>query len=265
MILRKVYKTVQFGLTGRFGPLPTPEKWVFLVGCYNSGTTLLAKLLGAHPKIGSMPREGQFYTDQLVTPISVGLPRLWATVPERFYMDENTPNTANIPRMMRQWGAHFNDHTRPVLLEKSPPNAARTRWLQKAFPNAHFIGILRNGYAVAEGIHRKEGHSLESGITQWLKSNQTMLADFEHLENKILIRYEDLTARPDKTLKDILSFLNLDTDGFSVSGQTWQIHEQTTTIKNMNPRSFKALSNAQRQEIEVIAGSLLQKLDYQIT
>ncbi|MBK9319321.1 MAG: sulfotransferase [Bacteroidetes bacterium] len=44
---------------------PEPEKWVFILGCYNSGTTLLHKLLATHSDIGSMPNEGQFYSSQL--------------------------------------------------------------------------------------------------------------------------------------------------------------------------------------------------------
>ena len=35
-----------------FGYMPTPEKWVFIVGCYNSGTTLLHDLLASHHNFG---------------------------------------------------------------------------------------------------------------------------------------------------------------------------------------------------------------------
>ena len=32
---------------------PKPEKWVFITGCYNSGTTLLHEILAMHAKVGS--------------------------------------------------------------------------------------------------------------------------------------------------------------------------------------------------------------------
>ena len=41
------------------------------------------------------------------------------------------------------------------------------RWLQEVFPNSCFIGVVRNGFAVAEGIKRKGEKPVEwiaSGI-----------------------------------------------------------------------------------------------------
>ena len=61
-----------------FGRIPQPQKRVFLVGCYNPGTTLLLQLLDSQTSIGSPPTKGQFLTDQLATPREVGLSRLWA-------------------------------------------------------------------------------------------------------------------------------------------------------------------------------------------
>lgn len=39
-----------------------PQKWIFIVGCYNSGTTLLEKILSLHPMIGSLRDEGVMLT-----------------------------------------------------------------------------------------------------------------------------------------------------------------------------------------------------------
>ncbi len=260
--VKRTLKRVKFAYDARRGPLPAPQKWVFIVGCYNSGTTLLHDLLGSHPQIGTMPSEGQFLTDQLPTPMSLGLPRLWALAPERFSMDEETAGRVDLLRLKKQWGACYNDPRRPVLLEKTPTNAARTRWLQRHFENAHFIGIIRNGYAVVEGIHRKEGHSLEQGSQQWQRSNDIMLRDFEHLTHKLMVRYEDLTDTPDATLRDILAFLGLEGGNFSVTGRAWSIHEQTSAIQNMNPRSLKSLTEEEYRLIEGIAGDMLHRLGY---
>jgi hypothetical protein len=113
--------------------MPKPDRWVFLVGCYNSGTTLLHDLLASNPNVGSLHTEGQFLTDQLVLPKAVGLARLWASQPEHFQMDESSDGGVSADKIKRQWGARFDDPNRPVLIEKSPTNAARTRWLQRVF------------------------------------------------------------------------------------------------------------------------------------
>lgn len=114
-------------LNGYLGPIPAPEKWCFIVGCYNSGTKLLHKILSTHPKIGSMPNEGQFFTDQLLLPKVVGLPRIWALDPDRFRMTADDYPQVDIKTLQRQWGAKYNNPFKPVLIEKSPTNAGRTR------------------------------------------------------------------------------------------------------------------------------------------
>lgn len=255
-------KKLRLLLNGYIGPLPRPERWVFLVGCYNSGTTLLHDVLATHPHIGSMVWEGQFFTDQLPLPKALGLPRLWALAPERFRLREGEGEGVNTARLKRQWGAQYNDPHRPILLEKSPTNAGRTRWLQQHFPGAHFIGIVRNGYAVAEGIHRKAGHPLETAAEQWRVSNEIMFEDFEHLERKILVRYEDLTESFDTSMSEIARFLGLEGSYFGAKERSWKIHEQTSSVRNMNPRSLASLSSDDVERIHAVAGPLLERLGY---
>jgi hypothetical protein len=260
--VKDLSRRVRLEINGRFGPLPTPSRWVFLVGCFNSGTTLLHDLLAEHPQIGRMPDEGQFLTDQLVVPREVGLRRLWALEPERFQLDETGGHDIDVTRLKRQWGAQFNDPTRPVLLEKTPTNAARTRWLQAHFPNAVFVGIIRDGRAVAEGIRRKTGHSLGLAARQWARSNEIMLRDFEHLDRRRIIRYEELTAATAAVIDDLLGFLDLPPMSIGGSDRTWKIHEQNASIQNMNSRSLAALSSDEMREIEREAGTMLATLGY---
>jgi hypothetical protein len=46
-------------------------------------------------------------------------------------------------RLLEQWRPH-SDLTRPVLVEKSPPNLPMTRFLQGAFPDARFMIVVRH-------------------------------------------------------------------------------------------------------------------------
>jgi hypothetical protein len=262
--IRKFRKHLKIKLNGIFGPLPEPEKWVFIVGCGNSGTTLLQRMLSSHPAIGSMLWEGQFFHDQLKGYKWGGwYKRRWATVPEYYRMDENSTHKVNVERLKRQWGAKFNDPTKPVLLEKSPRNTLRVRWLQKHFENAYFIGMMRNGYAVAEGIRRRvKRYDLRTAALQWTKANEFMLDDFNHLERKKIIRYETLAEKPDECLREICEFIGIDPKGMSLGGKVWSIHKEASTIKNMNYKSFEKLSEEDCQIIEEIAGDMLKRLNY---
>ena len=260
----KIRRRIQNEWNGYFGPLPRPRSWGFIVGCYNSGTTLLHDLIARHPSVGRMPFEGHYYTNQLLRPADIGLPRLWALSPERFRMRATDGNHINVRRLKRQWGARYNNSSLPVLLEKTPTNAARMQWLNAHFEGARFIGIVRSGYAVAEGIRRKAGHDIADAARQWRVSNEIMLEDAASLSHFRLLRYEDLTSRPRDIISDLLDFLDLDRGSYpSLDALNLNIHNSgIETVANQNTRSVAALSDSDRQVITTEAGELLRHFGY---
>lgn len=243
---------------------PKPEKWVFIIGCYNSGTTLLNQILALHPQIGSMPKEGQEYTDELPKPKDFGIPRLWAAKPELFYLDENSATKINTGKIKRQWGLFYNDANRPVLIEKTITNCARMRWLNKNFKNSYFICIVRNGYAVAEGIKRKAKYPVEKGIYQWKYANEIMLRDMEHVENKILISYENLSTDTIETLNRICKFLSVPGFDNSVLEKKFNVLKVNSKIVNMNDSSIANLSADEINTINSMAAPLLNQFGYEV-
>lgn len=264
MSYRSFTERMKIKINGFFGPLPDPDKWVFIVGCYNSGTTLLHDLLSLQSDVGVLPDEGQFFTDQFLLPKEQNLPRLWAIEPDKFYLDEYDQNGPNPVKLKKQWGSLYNDIDKKVLLEKSPTNAARTRWLQKHFKNAYFIGIIRNGYAVAEGIRRKAGHSIDVCARQWYESNKIMINDFKHLDNKMLIRYEELTGNLQAQYDKILKFIGLKNHSVELENLKLSIHERFSEVRDMNPHSFKNLDNDDMKIINAIAGNLMEEFGYPV-
>ena len=260
MGLHSYIRKAQIKYYGRFGTVQVPEKWAFLVGSTNSGSTLLKEVLASHPRIASMHREGQHYTDVFFKPGQ--FQRLWALA-EGVRMDETNSGHADAERLKRQWCGQLNDLNRPVFLEKSPPNSLRTRWLQAHFPNAHFVGIIRDGYAIAEGIRRKTGHAIDLAARQWAKCNEILLADFEHLEHKLLLRYEEMTEAPEATFQKICEFLGIDPGQTAyLNDKVWKIQKVKSPIRNMNEKSFQALTLEDRAVIEKEAGKMLDRLGY---
>lgn len=240
---------------------PSPDKWVFIVGCYNSGTTLLHDILAKHPAVGSMEFEGQYMTDQL--PIKHNnLERLWAISPEIFCLNENSKTNINSTKIKENWGVHINHPKRPVLIEKSPTNSARMRWLQKEFENAHFIAIVRNGYAVSEGINRKVKHDIALCAEQWNISNKIMLSDLGFIKNKLLITYEDLTQNPESEFNKITNFIGIEALSNDVFNQKIKIRKDHSQIKNMNEKSFNNLSDSDKKMIYGKASETLNLFNY---
>ncbi len=258
--LKAKFKNIAY----RFYPEPKPGKWLFISGCYNSGTTLLADVLGLHPQIGTMPLEGRRFTDELKNADAMGIPRLWALKPEEFYLNEAMGEHINVSRIKRQWAYMYNDFRKPVLLEKSPVNSGRTRWFQHHFENSYFVIIFRNGYAVAEGIRRKAGHSIENSLLQWVRSNEIILADMPFLQNKLVVSYEKLTANPQDVFSQITRFLDLPELPAEIFSKKFKVHERRQSIENFNDSSLKNLTSEEIALINSLAGEMLLKLGYKV-
>lgn len=269
-ILRRCLSDIHRELKITFTPVPMPEKWVFIVGCYNSGTTLLSEVLASHDKIGSLPTEGHFLTDQFPSEYDIGISRMWMMREDLYRLSEDDEGP-DVTRLKKEWAMRMSNRSKPVLLEKSPQNGARCRWLQKHFENAYFIGVVRNGYAVAEGISRKANPECQVGkwaintsAKQWRISNEVLSNDAEHLKNFMWTRYEDFTEDPEREVSRILHFLELDKEeGINVE-KNWMIHERSEKIRNMNEESISRLSASDIHAVNQEAGACLKNFDYPV-
>ncbi len=261
--LGQINREIKIALT----PVPRDKTWVFLVGCYNSGTTLLAELLGQHSSISALSTEGHFITDQFVKDYDIGLPRMWVDREDLFRLNEDDTGPDPL-RVKKEWAMRL-DLKKPVLLEKSPPNSAKMRWLQKHFENAHFVGIMRNGYAVAEGITRKadpkhliDSWPIEQSAYQWKRSNEVMQHDARHLKKFMWVTYEDLADDTAATLDKITDFIGIDKFEAFESNRKWSIHERDEEMRNMNDESIIRLTPPQIKSINDVAGDMLDAFGY---
>jgi hypothetical protein len=77
------------------------------------------------------------------------------------------------------------------------------------YPDAIFIGIVRNALAVCEG-HARRGASLEKFAFKYEKACQQMIKDSEIIPNYRIFRFEDIIKEPCGELEHIYSFAGLD-------------------------------------------------------
>lgn len=249
-------------------PVPVGKRWVFIVGCYNSGTTLFANMLGSHPDIAGLPTEGHFITDEFITDWEMDIPRMWCKREDIFRL--NAQSTGPDPkRVMKEWAMRM-DTSKPLLLEKSPPNTPRTLWLQEHFEDAHFIALVRNGYAVAEGIRRKaepkqcpDGWPIADCARQWLRSYEVIDEDSVGLKKLQWLKYEDLVADPPKHLNELAEFLGISPFDHLDGTESWSIHERDEKIRDLNRASIDRLSPADIDDINEVAGYMLDRFGYE--
>jgi hypothetical protein len=191
------------------------HRFVFLAGMHRSGTTLLARLLAAHPEISGFSEtgvpedEGQHL--QTVYPAAKvwGGPGRFGFAPEAHFTEAQA-SADKAGQLFEEWSPHW-DLGRPVLLEKSPPNLLKTRFLQALFPRSQFVVLLRHPIAVSLATAKwRRTRRLGRLVEHWLRCHEIFEADKPELERVHVIRYEDLVREPEPVLRGVFDFLELD-------------------------------------------------------
>ena len=256
-----------------FGHDLTPDRWIFVLGCYNSATTLLASVLRRHPHIGGLFNEGAFLTDALPYPESFGWPRMWSQCFKKMIVESGDDQSKRAQRIKRQWSIWFPEEA-PNLIEKSVSNITRTLFLQEYFKPAYFIYIVRNGYVVSKGIqkktnyrrwncpYKKSGYPIELCAEQWKLSDDIIEEDSKRLDRILSIQYEDFTDNTFETLKKITDFIGIQPMPPEVLRRDWSIDEMNSSIVNMNSIGLERLNAGDFERIESVAGNVLKKYGY---
>lgn len=142
------------------------------------------------------------------------------------------------------------------LVEKSPPNILRTRYLQALFPDATFICVLRDPRAniAANAKKRTKWGTVEEQAAHWTIAYRTLLDDMSALDGSCLIvRYEQLTTDLGMTLPLILRFCGLDGIG--------ALRPVVPIETNMNAELIPLLSREETETVRQICGPVADQID----
>lgn len=240
-------------------------QWLFVIGVNNSGTTLLAKMLETHPELKVMPQEGQLLTDALPRPDVLGVVRIWTERLDAFRWTRDSAG-ACVDDVKKSWRPYFPT-TQKYLVEKSPPNTVRSLWLQEHFVPSSFIAIVRNPYAVCEGIRRRNQYSLQRAAIHWVTANQIMLEDMKLLRRCVFLKYEDLTSDVPGSMEKLRYFLGLRAQ-FDLEACTHvtahTMCEDQEGVHDMNHQSVSRLSREELDLINDIAGTMMRRFGYEL-
>ncbi len=210
-------------------------RYLFVLCPPYCGSTLLWKLLATSSRVSALPQEGQF------------LPEVEPIMRERPW---DRDNALPWPRIKAAWETYW-DHDKPVLLEKSPPNIVRAAAIAAHFEPAQFIIMVRNPYAHAEGLMRRNEWPLRRAANFALMCLRTQAENAAQLANTLVLTYEDLVADPGGACARLAAFQPALDDmdpraSFELDSVDGTLDRQIT---DLNARKIEALSAAQRAEL----------------
>jgi Sulfotransferase family len=192
------------------------HKFVFVCGLQRSGTTMLYRYLDEHPQVSALSgtardtNEGQH--NQTVYPGDEwhGKGGRFAFRPEaRFTEDSPLVTPENAEKLFTEWSRYW-DLSKPYLLEKSPPNLIRMRFLQALFPESWFVVLIRHPIPVTLATQPWGGDRTHRLLEHWLRAHELFVADLPHVRRVHTVRYEELVADADGVLGSAFRFLGLD-------------------------------------------------------
>ena len=194
--------------------LDLKENPIFLIGFPRSGTTLLDTILRSHPSIEVIEEE----------PILANfISSLNKIINENFYnlknIEENKLNEIRKVYFNNRDKYIKNKDNKKIYIDKMPLNIIHVGEIVRIFPNAKFLVSLRHpcdcvlscfmqsfklNNAMANFLNLKDAAFLYNNVMKlWTQYTSVFSIEYH------IVKYEDIVLNFDKSVKDILNFLEI--------------------------------------------------------
>jgi hypothetical protein len=235
-------------------PTPVADRIAFVGGLHRSGTTPLTRWLATHPGISGLQNtgvqedEGQHLQSVYSIAQRHGGPGRFAFDDAARLTERSELVTSDAAGLLVQSWSPYWDLSRRVLLEKSPPNLLRMRFLRALFPKARFIVVVRHPAAVAMATQKWSHTSTRSLIDHWVRAHEQLVADATSVGDVAVVRYEDLMLAPDETLSGLFHFL-----GVEAHDGSWPV------ARELNERYFAQYESDTRSVLGRARSALIRR------
>lgn len=300
------------------------KKPIFIVGFQHGGTNVILNLLRSHPEVCS-PRgetqevfKGKRLHNRFNEPMTVVISKILRYLPilaeqkqdifslnlweERKALTRRTERYIDrilLSEKLKAKGDTQNrfrtedvEYTHKQILESRLlcKNLNGLIYLTKNFnqmyPDATFIALVRNGYALCEG-HVRRGADLETTAKHYEKGCQKIINDAKNMPNYHIFRFEDFLKSPREVFDQIIECTGLDAEQIKKlrlenkriidkNGKHTYMYEQNREgliwypvekfmehIKSeVNEHQIKNLTLDQKQLINSLASSSLEHFSY---
>lgn len=271
--------------------------FLFVVGCQRSGTTMLQRMLDAHPML-AVAYDSLFITraikseplgfDPPLTNEVVELARTHPRFDRLELSDEAVERAASGGGAYSEFVSRIYDelakkHGKPLAGEKSPGYCRHLPRLHALLPWVKIVHLIRDGRDIALSIRDwgKGAAKLELwkhepiGVAAlwWRRDVTRGCGDGNLLPREVYqeVRYEDLVSDPETSLREMIRFLGLPYDGAMVEYHRGKVRETaglsakaawlppTRGIRDWRSQ----MSERDRELFEALAGEQLSMLGYE--
>ena len=202
------------------------ENLIFVVCSPRSGSTMLQRMLGAHPEIYTHPEP------HLITPLAylgyhgtvdkAPYDHINAAAAFREFCQELPKGEEDVLDALRAYamslyGKVLEGSNKTIFCDKTPEYATVLPFLAKLFPKARYVVLTRHPLA----IFHSQAHSFFGGNYQSAYETNPLMQRYvkaigEFLQEKpvdfVQVRYEDLVQEPQENMQRVLSHLGLEYD-----------------------------------------------------
>lgn len=273
------------------------DRPVFIVGMPRSGTTLIATMLDAHPRIAISAPESHFLDWWLPEygHLDLSRPEDFDLFWREFTLDDRWPHygierrptreailardrvdhRAFFDTILRQYAARFG---KPRRGEKTPAHFWHLDTLFEWFPDARLIFTVRDPRAVVASLVKVPWHH-----NYYFAHAQTWRECMKILERRASdprvypLRYEDLVRDPEGTLRPLCEWLGEDFDPRMIEREgadhrlshqkDWSFDHQKNALGSINAESLdkwrKQFTPAEVSVIELLTAEHMRKHGYE--
>jgi Sulfotransferase family len=172
------------------------EAPVFVICTLRSGSTLLRVLLDSHSQIRA-PHELHLRY------VSVHFDQKWSERSmQELGLDTRAADYLLWDRLLHR---ELTASRKSIIADKTPNNVFIVDRLREAWPDARFIFLLRHPGAIARSRQKYKGEGADELIIKYVEALEAARQTYDGHT----VRYEDLTANPERELRRICAFLGV--------------------------------------------------------
>jgi hypothetical protein len=260
-----------------------PPAQVFIVGMNGSGTTMLLDHLASHSWIFGYPAETKslpyFITHEAKygdLNVDENFLLLWrdmkkSVIGRAGILRQEIPPPDIRGRTAAGAFNHIMQHLakaqdKPVWCEKTPMHVHHLSLLAKAFPDAKFVHVIRDGRDCAASFHRRWRFNPVRTVFRWKRAVRAGRQQGSSLGPRYHeVRYEEITEAPEPVFRRLCSFLDVPFEATVLSSVRSRPDSAASSESEVtrNPRrAVDYFEPAEVRQMESVAGRLLAELGY---